>query len=222
MLDVVDFHNYFEDLEQMGSSDIEFLRAMELEAKWQNKELNRSDNTPVQEMVEGQQLLGNMDLVLTLLHVSDFELPQKDDMKGIMAFNSDLFDRSTVEIIFQCFTRLLEVAVKNQHEVVWFLPMLTQADEQKQLIEWNRTSAPCPKPKWLIHEFFLDQVKANPNAIALIEYGGQMQKNSYGELRSMAEKVARQIRALGVGANSVVGLLMANDTVEVMASIYST
>ncbi len=46
-----------------------------------------------------------------------------------------------------------------------------------------------------------------------------MQKISYGELRSMAEKVARQIRALGVGANSVVGLLMANDTV---ASIYGT
>ncbi len=29
---------------------------------------------------------------------------------------------------------------------MWDLPMLTQAEQQKQLVDWNKTSAPCPKP----------------------------------------------------------------------------
>ncbi len=87
-------------------------------------------------------------------------------------------------------------------------------------MDWNKTSAPCPKPGWLVHEFFLDQVEANPNAIALIEYGGLKRNISYEELRSMAEKVARQMRVLGVECDSTVGLLMTNDSAEAIASVY--
>ncbi|MCP4090426.1 MAG: hypothetical protein GY746_11645 [Gammaproteobacteria bacterium] len=87
-------------------------------------------------------------------------------------------------------------------------------------MEWNRTSAPCLKPGWLVHEFFLDQVEVNPNAIALIEYGGLKRFISYTELRNMAEKVARQMQVLGVEGDSAVGLLMTNDSAEAIASIY--
>ncbi len=100
--------------------------------------------------------------------------------------------------------------------------MLTQAEQHRQLVEWNKTSAPCPKPGWLVHEFFLDQAEANPNAIALVEYGGLKRIISYAELHGMAEKVARQMRALGVEGDSTVGLCMTNDSVEAIASIYGT
>ncbi len=137
-----------------------------------------------------------------------------------MHFNSKLFVRSTVVMIFNCFKNLLEMAVENPHKVVWDLPMLTQAEKQKQLVDWNITSAPCPKPGWLVHEFFLDQVEVNPNAIALIEYGGLKRNISYAELQSMAEKVARQLRVLGAEGDSTVGLFMTNDSAEAIASIY--
>ncbi|MCP3664376.1 MAG: AMP-binding protein [Gammaproteobacteria bacterium] len=114
------------------------------------------------------------------------------------------------------------MAVENPHRVVWDLPMLTQAEQQKQLVDWNKTSAPCPKPGWLVHEFFLDQVEANPNAIALIEYGGLKRFITYAELESMAEKVSRQMQALGVNGGSPVGLLMTNDTAEAIAATYGT
>ncbi|MCP3666937.1 MAG: AMP-binding protein [Gammaproteobacteria bacterium] len=139
-----------------------------------------------------------------------------------MVFNSKLFDRSTVVMIFECFKSLLEMVVETPHKVVWDLPMLTQAEQQKQLMDWNKTSAPYPKPGWLVYEFFLDQAKANPNAIALIEYGGLKRIISYEELRNMAEKVARRIRVLGVEGDSTVGLLMTNDSAEAIASIYGT
>ncbi len=100
--------------------------------------------------------------------------------------------------------------------------MLTQAEQRKQLVEWNKTSVPCPKPGWLVHEFFLDQAEANPNAIALIEYGGLKRIISYAELQNMAEKVARQMQLLGVEGDSTVGLLMTNDSAKAIASIYCT
>ncbi|MCP4144183.1 MAG: long-chain fatty acid--CoA ligase [bacterium] len=71
-----------------------------------------------------------------------------------------------------------------------------------------------------MHEFFLDQAEANPNAIALVEYRGLKRILSYAEIQNMAEKVARQIRALGVEGDSTVGLLMTNESAEAIASIY--
>ncbi len=123
-------------------------------------------------------------------------------------------------MIFECFKNLMGMAVETPHKVVWDLPMLTQAEQQKQLVDWNKISAPCPKPGWLVHEFFLDQVEANPNAIALIEYGGLKRIITYVELRSMAEKVERQMRVFGVEGDSAVGLLMTNDSAEAIASVY--
>ncbi len=209
-------------MKQMSSSDIEFLSALGLESLWQTEEQSRSDIAQVNKVMEGRVSLESMDLSLFLLRVADSELLQKDGMKGYICFNSRLFDRSTVVMIFDCFKTLLEMAVENPHKVVWDLPMLTQAEQQKQLVEWNKTSAPCPKPGWLVHEFFLDQAESNPNAIALIEYGGLKRIISYAELRNMAEKVARRMRRLGVEGDSTVGLLMTNDSAEAIASIYGT
>ncbi len=204
----------------MSSSDLECLSILELDSLWQAEELRKSDNAPVAKVMEGQLHLENMDLVLTVLHISDSELLRKDGMKGVIVYNSRLFDRSTVVMIFDCFKNLLEMAVENPHKVVWDLPMLTQSEQQRQLVEWNNTYAPCPKPGWLVHEFFLDQAEANPNAIALVEYGGLKRIISYAELQSMAEKVARYMHMLGVEGDSTVGLLMTNDSAEAIISIY--
>ncbi len=219
MLNLKDFEDLFSDgLKQMSSSDVEFLSGSELESMFQAEELSRGDSVSLAKA--GQAPLGNLDLTLTLFRVADSELLWKDGMKGGMKYNLRLFDQSTVVMIFDCFKYLLEMAVEHPHKVVWELPMLTPVEQQRQLVEWNKTSAPYPKPGRLVHEFFLDQAEANPNAIALVEYGGLKRIISYEELRSMAEKVARQMRVLGVEGDSTVGLLMTSDSAEAIASIY--
>ncbi|MCP4089367.1 MAG: AMP-binding protein [Gammaproteobacteria bacterium] len=206
----------------MSSSDPKFLSGLELLSMWQAEELSSSGNVAAENLMENKQPLENMDLVLHLLRAADSELLRKDGMKGVIVYNLKLFDHGTVVMIFDCFKNLLEMAVENPHKVVWDLPMLTQSEQQKQLVEWNKTSVPCPKPGWLVHEFFLDQVEANPNAIALVEYGGLKRSISYSELQNMAEKVARHMRALGIEGDSTVGLLMSNDSAEAIASVYGT
>ncbi len=211
---------FSDDLKQLSSSDLDFVSGLELESMFQGEVLSSGDNVAVAKMLGNHLPLENVDLKLLLLRVSDSELLRKDGMKGFMLFNPKLFDRSTVIMTFDSFKNLLEMAVENPHKVVWDLPMLTQAEQQRQLVEWNKTSAPCPKPGWLVHEFFLDQAEANRNSIALIEYGGLKRMITYAELRSMAKKVARRMQALGVKGNSTVGLLMTNESAEVIASIY--
>ncbi len=206
----------------MSSSDIEFLSALGLDSLWQTEVQSRSDIAQVEKVMEGRVPLESMDLSLILLRVDDSEMLRKDGMKGYICFNSRLFDQSTVVMIFECFKNLLDTAVENPHKVVWDLPMLTQAEQQRQLVEWNKTSVPCAKPGWLVHKFFLDQAEANSNSIALVEYGGLKRIISYAELRNMAEKVARRMRRLGVEGDSTVGLLMTNDSAEAIASIYGT
>ncbi|MCP4091767.1 MAG: hypothetical protein GY746_18535, partial [Gammaproteobacteria bacterium] len=128
----------------MSSPDVEFLSGLELGSMWQAEGLNKNDKAVVEEVVERSVPLENMDLVLTLLRVANPELLRNDGMNGIMAFNSKLFDRSTVVMIFSCFKNLLEMAVEAPHKVVWDLPMLTRAEKQKQVVDWNKTAAPCP------------------------------------------------------------------------------
>ncbi len=219
MLNLID-DPFISGFKEMSSSDVEFLSVLELESLWPSEELSKGNNVSVAKAMEGQQPLENMDLSLFLLRVANYELLQKDGMKGFMVYNLKLFDRSNVVMMFDCFKNLLEKAVENPKKVVWELPMLTQFEEQRQLVEWNKTSAPYPKPGWLGHEFFLDQAEANPNAIALVEYGGLKRIISYEELRSMAEKVARQMRVMGVEGDSTVGLLKTNDSAEAIASIH--
>ncbi len=178
-------------LKKMSPSGIEFVSDLELDFVLQAVELSRGEDMTVAKVMEGQQPLENLDLSLALLRVADSELLQKDGMKGIIVSNMKLFDRSTVVMIFDCFKNLLEKAVENPNKIVWDLPMLTQAEQRRQLVEWNKMSSPYPKPGWLVHEFFLDQTKTNPNAIALVEHGGLKRIISYEQLQSMAEKVAR-------------------------------
>ncbi len=215
-----DEFRFADGLKQTSTSDLEFVSAMELQFMQQAEQLGSSKNDVLARATEGLSPLQNLDLHLHLFHVADTELLRTGGMEGVTVFNSTLFDRSTAVMMFECFVNLLAIAVENPHKVVWYLPMLTQSEEQRQLVEWNKISEPCPKPGWLLHEFFLNQVEADPNAIALFEYGGLNRIISYTELQSMAEKVARQMRVLGVGGDSAVGLLMTNDSAEAIASIY--
>ncbi|MCP4088433.1 MAG: hypothetical protein GY746_01370 [Gammaproteobacteria bacterium] len=189
----------------MSSSDIEFLSALGLDSLWQTEVQSRSDIAQVEKVMEGRVPLESMDLSLILLRVDDSEMLRKDGMKGYICFNSRLFDQSTVVMIFECFKNLLDTAVENPHKVVWDLPMLTQAEQQRQLAEWNRSSAPCPKPGWLVHEFFVDQAESNPNAIALIEYGGLQRNISYAVLRIMPVNVAGKMQVFGLERDATVG-----------------
>ena len=64
---------------------------------------------------------------------------------GFFEYNSDLFDRSTIQRMAGHFETLLMGIVANPSEPMSILPLLTQAERHQLLVEWNRTTADHPE-----------------------------------------------------------------------------
>ena len=94
------------------------------------------------------------------------------------------------------------------------LPMLSAAERQQLLFEWNDTRAEYPHGA-CIHELFEAQVERTPDAVAL-EFAGQAR--SYRELNDDANRLAHELKALGAGPGTIVGVLLER-SFEMVASL---
>ncbi|HSO73898.1 MAG TPA: condensation domain-containing protein, partial [Blastocatellia bacterium] len=89
------------------------------------------------------------------------------------------------------------------------LPMLTQPEQHKMLVEWNDTRKDYPRDK-CIHELFEQQAERSPNAVAVVFGGRQL---TYRELNARANRVAHYLlradrRARAVSPDMLVGIFM--------------
>ena len=80
--------------------------------------------------------------------------------------------------------------------------MLTKAERHQVLVEWNRTESEYPRQR-CIHQLFEEQVRKQPQAIALAFGTRQI---DYGELNARANQVAHYLQHSGLRAGEVVGL----------------
>jgi len=128
----------------------------------------------------------------------------EDKLLGYSVYNTDLFERQTVEKMLQHFQRLLELAVEDPKQQIRELRLLTPAEDHQQLVEWNNTRADYPRDK-CVHELFAEQVARTPANIA-VEFGDQ--RVSYSELNRRAGEVAVRLQKVGVGPNSIVGICL--------------
>ncbi|HKG62290.1 MAG TPA: amino acid adenylation domain-containing protein, partial [Pyrinomonadaceae bacterium] len=126
------------------------------------------------------------------------------ELLGIFIYNSDLFERHTVEQMLQHFQRLLELVVADPKQQIRDLRLLTPAEDHQQLVEWNDTKADYPKDL-CVHELFEQQVARTPANIA-VEFGDQ--RLSYAELNQRAGELAVRLQRVGVGPNTVVSICL--------------
>jgi nonribosomal peptide synthetase DhbF len=120
----------------------------------------------------------------------------------VLEYNTDLFDRATIERVMGEYLTLLEAAITAPETTLSALPLLP-ADERALLQRWNATAAPYPEDQ-IFAQLFEAQAAATPTARA-ISFEGKITR--YRELNAWASGVARALRALGIGPGSLVGLL---------------
>ncbi|WP_419183617.1 non-ribosomal peptide synthase/polyketide synthase [Scytonema hofmannii] len=123
---------------------------------------------------------------------------------GAWEYNTDLFDRLTIERIAKHFMTLLEAIVTNPGERISQLPLLTESEQQQLLVEWNDTLQDYPQDK-CIHQLFEEQVVRTPNAVAVVYENQQL---TYNELNCRANQLAHYLRSSGVRAGVLVGICM--------------
>ncbi|MEH2199895.1 amino acid adenylation domain-containing protein [Nostoc sp.] len=124
------------------------------------------------------------------------------ELVGIWEYNTDLFDASTIERMTSHFLTLLEGIIANPSERISHLPLLTQLEQQKLLVEWNDTSVDYPLHK-CIHSLFEEQVQLTPNAVA-VEFDNQ--QLTYQQLNCRANALAHYLQSVGVKPDVLVGL----------------
>jgi len=128
-------------------------------------------------------------------------------LTGSLQYDTDLFEAVSVTRMIDHYKRLLSGIVANPSQSIAVLPLLT-AKERKQVIEeWNRTEAQYPREK-CVHELFEEQVARTPQAVAVVDEGGQF---NYEELNRRANQLAHYLRKMGVGPEVRVGVCVGRD-----------
>ncbi|HEY0455146.1 MAG TPA: condensation domain-containing protein, partial [Verrucomicrobiae bacterium] len=123
-------------------------------------------------------------------------------LEGYIEYNTALFRRETMERLLGHFETLLAGAIENPDQIVAALPLLTSAEREELLVEWNHTETAYPHDK-CVHHLFEEQAARTPNAVALVFEECQL---TYSELNARANVLARKLIEMGVGPETRVGI----------------
>ena len=124
-------------------------------------------------------------------------------LTGFIEFNTDLFESSTIERLSAHFQYVLEMMVADPQQDITAFSLLSQRERQQQLIEWNATATAYPTNQ-CFPALFEAQVERTPNATAVLYQQGSL---TYRQLNERANRLAHHLRSLGVGPDTLVGLL---------------
>ncbi len=125
-------------------------------------------------------------------------------LAGWIEHNTDLFDGATIERFAAHLQNLLAAAAERPEQPLRDLPVLAVAELHQLFAEWNDSRAPLPDGT-CVHHLLAAQAARTPEAVALSFLDHQM---TYGELQARAGRLARSLRALGVGPDVAVGLFL--------------
>jgi amino acid adenylation domain-containing protein len=139
----------------------------------------------------------NFDLTLQLT-----ESPR--GLQGSLYYNTDLFDPATAERMAGHLQVLLERVADQPDAPLATISLLSEAEREQVLRQWNATDADIPRER-CIHELFEEQADAAPDRPAVVFEDRVL---TYGELERRANQLAHRLRALGVGPEVPVGLCL--------------
>ncbi|OFA06937.1 non-ribosomal peptide synthetase [Duganella sp. HH101] len=124
-------------------------------------------------------------------------------LQASFEYNTDLFDAGTIARLAGHFASLLAAAAAAPDTPVGALPMLTASETKQLLVDWNHTAQLAPTQATTIHACFEARAAEAPDQVAVVVGDVSL---SYGELDARAERLARHLRALGVGADVLVAI----------------
>jgi amino acid adenylation domain-containing protein len=132
-------------------------------------------------------------------------------------YAADLFNRAAIQRMLGHLETALQRLVEAPERPLSELSILTPAESDLLLLEWNRTDRDYPREKTLI-ELFEEQAMRTPTAEALVCGAKRL---TYRELSERATQVAKRLRTLGVGNQSLVGICLERSE-DMVAAILGT
>jgi len=127
----------------------------------------------------------------------------------------DVFGKTERDWLVEHFLRVVDAFVADPTRPLGDFPLISAAERQQLLVDFNATDAPYPAEKTVV-QLFEKQAAATPHALAAVE-GERM--ISYTELNARANQLARHLRAQGVGPEAAVAICMER-SIEVLTAIW--
>jgi len=159
---------------------------------------------PITHTIEGVEL--STLLVLNKTAKFDLSVYAIEEKNGEMTleahYNNALFKAETISRWLTHYQVLLAHVVSNAHELIVKLPLLSEAEQQQILVDWNDTATDYPRDKG-IHQLFEAQVERTPDNLAVVFKNESL---TYLELNRRANQLAHHLQSLGVGPDVLVGI----------------
>ncbi len=126
------------------------------------------------------------------------------DRMGIrLSYNRQRFAHDAVERLLGHLVQLLSTMLEHPHATLGTLDLLTPAERQLMLSDWNRSEADFPLDQTYA-SLFAQRVAAHPERIAAVCQGESL---TYAELDRRANRLAQALIAAGARPDTIVALM---------------
>jgi amino acid adenylation domain-containing protein len=161
-------------------------------------------NTPAQSLSFGGLALRPMNAKseTAKCDLALFVAENPNGLAGRWEYNTDLFDRATIQRMSGHFEYLLRNLLADPDQKVWKASLLGEEERQELLVDWNDTRSAYPQDV-CIHQLIEAQSARTPDSVALVF---QDQELTYFELNQRANQLGHYLRKLGVGRGDLVAL----------------
>lgn len=135
----------------------------------------------------------------------EFVLRVEEHAAGLLMtvdYDAARFDAGAIQRFLGHCESLLASAISDPSTLVSRLPLLTESERRRILVEWNSPAAEYPS-EHCIHELFEEQVRKTPEAVAVVFEDASL---SYAELNRRANQLAHHLRELGIGPDKLVAV----------------
>ncbi|WP_068774945.1 non-ribosomal peptide synthetase [Paenibacillus sp. FJAT-26967] len=146
------------------------------------------------------------------LHVTE----KQDQLSFTWEYSTKLFTRETIQRLADHYVRILELVAQDALVVLADIEFISDGEKRLLLSGFNDTSASFPQEETLHGRFEKQAAKTPDNTAVWFEN----QHLSYRELNERSNRLARTLRAEGVGPDQPVGILLQR-SLEMIVGIYA-
>ena len=142
----------------------------------------------------------------------------KDVIQMDFDYQTDKYTDSDIAEMYREIVTLSVKMAENQTQTIGGMNLLDASAEKVLLHDYNCTGTSVEDSRKTILELFHLQVLAHPEAIAVKQDGAML---TYAELEQQSDELAIGLRDLGVGRNSIIIGIVAENTMEVLVMIFA-
>ncbi len=135
-------------------------------------------------------------------------------MEGVLAYRTDLYRKSTVEVMAERLIRVLTAVVADPDVPLSDVDVLSADERRRILVEWNDTARELGRT--LVPDMVANRTRQIPGVTALVGPDGEF---TYRQLGARSNRLARELIRRGAGPEKIVAIAVPRSTDLVVSAL---